>query len=876
MLPQYWTEVIDESTGRTYYYHTLTQETTWDRPQENDGEGLSPKKKSGREKKREKEKDKKSSNGGDHAANFLDQDDLLELQKFVEKKKKKTPEERKRELEERKRELEARKRELEERKRQMNAVIDNGPVAPDENDDNGEDDGHEEEEKSAREKKRDLEHQYSSSPKLATTGRKKKKKKKKPESRRNLRDRVKEKGLPRKESMDTTNQSADSSLWFDTTNRSADSSFGFDTTNASANLSIGFTSSHSGQSFGFNSSHSPIGFNSVPSSSKPDSFKKSKLTQSQSDGFDLISSPRRPGSFKRTNLVHTTSDSMRFSPRQPNEFDSDLALSPSKPQSFNAGPKNSPRKSDYFRGFNSMHSPRKPGQGRGLGLGSQHSFHGEQRPSMQRGPSFSGRGVQRSPSGRLGPAVGLERSYSLRGQGRGLSLGSQHSFHGEQRPSMQRGPSFSGRGVQRGPSGRLGPAIGLERSYSQQNARPDFRRAQTMNANRPPVARQFSQRQPQSMEVRQHSMPMERGLSQRPFRMQRGQSQAWVNGYPEQAGPPQKPRDEKKKDDDGEEEAAPKSLVLIWLVVAGELGFDLGTTIIAFRSLNEESECCGYPLSLGPIPMSITAPFVMLVVAELALLIRAILLTLFPNIMSVDHDDDDEDAVDENGKKRKKRSTFWKWVCCCLRWKVRMVMRFLGFLVLLNPFFGCFIAWMLLYQSDKKESFTVLGLEGASLFLHFVSVYLEGAITNCKDFICQALVPLVPFLTSIGLVLFYLKQGGVCYSVERELFAFNGCEICVDGYPPVDGVCYLKNGTNITFESFNVLSFDNLNDFDDLTRRTNQTSYCAIDYPDGPDVNFCFFNYDEEEEPSLAPSLEPSQFMQIIANATSNATEGGL
>ena len=107
-------------------------------------------------------------------------------------------------------------------------------------------------------------------------------------------------------------------------------------------------------------------------------------------------------------------------------------------------------------------------------------------------------------------------------------------------------------------------------------------------------------------------------------------------------------------------------------------------------------------------------------------------------------------------------------------------MAVLGFLVLLNPFFGCVIAWMLMYQSDKDEAFIVLGLEGASLMLHFISVWIEGSVKNCRTFLIQ-MIPLIPFLASIGLTAFYLKQGGICYSVEKELFSFQGCEVCEDG-----------------------------------------------------------------------------------------------
>lgn len=273
-------------------------------------------------------------------------------------------------------------------------------------------------------------------------------------------------------------------------------------------------------------------------------------------------------------------------------------------------------------------------------------------------------------------------------------------------------------------------------------------------------------------------------------------------------------------------ERPPKSLVLIWSVVAGELGFDLGTTVIAFKSMVEEDNCCGKPITLGPVPMTVTFPFFLLVAAELAILIRAIVLTLFPNLIN-----DDEDDEETGIRNKKDRSVFMTWFCCCLRWKFRMLMRILGFLVLMNPFFGCVIAWILLYQSDKADALTVLGFEGGSLALHYLSVYLEGAITNCTEFFLHGLLPLVPFTTAVGLVLFYLKQGGVCYIADEALFKFNGCEVCSNGYPPVDGLCFLKDGSNYTFVAANVFSLDNINTLDGLTSRTYQTSYCAHENP---------------------------------------------
>lgn len=288
------------------------------------------------------------------------------------------------------------------------------------------------------------------------------------------------------------------------------------------------------------------------------------------------------------------------------------------------------------------------------------------------------------------------------------------------------------------------------------------------------------------------------------------------------------------------EETPPKSLVLIWVLVCAELAFDLATTVIAFLSLVENDTCCGERIELGPIPMTVTIPFFMLVVTELALLFRAMMMTLWPSIFTGDVTDDDLAL-------RASRTSFMQCVCCCLRWKAKIVLQILNFLVVINPFFGCIIAWMLLYQSDKVESFVVLGLEGVSILLHFCTVYLEGSCKTWTQFFCHC-IPILPFFASVTLVLFYLKQGGVCYLVDKEVFMFTGCEICPDGLPPIDNMCQF-NGTNYTVSSNGIIDFDfeNVEALSDvkgtLTKRVEQGEYCGNQRDDGPDMSFCFFSY---------------------------------
>jgi hypothetical protein len=141
-------------------------------------------------------------------------------------------------------------------------------------------------------------------------------------------------------------------------------------------------------------------------------------------------------------------------------------------------------------------------------------------------------------------------------------------------------------------------------------------------------------------------------------------------------------------------------------------------------------------------------------------------------MLTGEDDTEENDLEDPQGNKKLKRSCFARNVCCILRLKVRFVMQIINFLVLLNPFFGCIIAWMLMYQSSKTEAFVVLGMEGASLILHFISVYLEGATKTWGQILWNA-IPVLPFFISIGLVFYYLKQGGVVSSSVVFLARFS-------------------------------------------------------------------------------------------------------
>jgi len=380
------------------------------------------------------------------------------------------------------------------------------------------------------------------------------------------------------------------------------------------------------------------------------------------------------------------------------------------------------------------------------------------------------------------------------------------------------------------------------------------------------------------------------------------------------------------------EVAPPKSLVLIWVLMAAELGFDLITTAIALVSTVGATRCCKQTVHMGPLPMTTSIPFFFLIVAEITFLVRAILLTLWPSVFETTrvaaHETDDEcveddqigfeiglaktrsesitdgdetnssdgdtdgendgndteqtsvstnkndSAAEEKDMKEneprirtgpdpkyirsendpeyvKTTKTQRKYGClkrACrwfLKWNARMVLVILNLLTLANPFFGCLIAYILLHQSDKRESFVVLGIESLSIFLHFVSVRMEGGLRTWWSKLLHS-VALLPFLVTVILVLVFLREGGMCYTVESKLFRFSGCEVCPDTLaPPINGMCGSSalEGIGGFREEFRTIgssfdSFGNLKNIASIAERgAEQGGYCS------DTVNFCFFEF---------------------------------
>jgi hypothetical protein len=248
--------------------------------------------------------------------------------------------------------------------------------------------------------------------------------------------------------------------------------------------------------------------------------------------------------------------------------------------------------------------------------------------------------------------------------------------------------------------------------------------------------------------------------------------------------------------------APPKSLVIIWIVVAAELAMDLVTTIISFIALVGDSNCCDEAISLGPVALSVTIPFFLLILAELSFLTRAVKLTLFPKKR------EEFEEIDTT-------PLYKKWFFGCFKWNAKVLFAVINWLVLVNPFFGAVVAFMLLYQSSKNECFAVLGLEAASLLLHFFSVYLEGEDQTCLTILFHC-VPVLPFFISVIVILVYLNLGGVCYLVDTSKFWYEGCLVCEDGSLPSENNACINNITEVP-------AFG---------------TYCA------EEGSFCFFGYD--------------------------------
>ena len=292
----------------------------------------------------------------------------------------------------------------------------------------------------------------------------------------------------------------------------------------------------------------------------------------------------------------------------------------------------------------------------------------------------------------------------------------------------------------------------------------------------------------------------------------------------------------KKGGDEKRKAQLHKTMVIIWMLMAAELGFDMATTFIAFASFLVAEDCCGYEIELGTLPKATTIPFLILVLIEMAFLGWAIILTLWPSLeYNFDNENNGHNA--EEGPPSILTRCLSSKFGGFLKWNARKALKAVHLCTVINPFLSCLVAWVLIYEGDRTEALVVLGLEAGAIVMHCLSVYLEGGYTSCFWLVFHSL-PFIPFIVTVSLSLVYLKQGGVCYLVDKGAFLFHGCEVCDDGTPPIDGMC-----GNETISGGNLLdSILGVDEFSELTARNMQATYCSR--PDDPiDNNFCWYSY---------------------------------
>lgn len=222
----------------------------------------------------------------------------------------------------------------------------------------------------------------------------------------------------------------------------------------------------------------------------------------------------------------------------------------------------------------------------------------------------------------------------------------------------------------------------------------------------------------------------------------------------------------------------PKSLVIVWAVIGIELLLDLIANAISLVSFFRDPViCCGQVLKHDIFHLATTIPFILLVVAEIGFLFRAIFLTLWPkSTYTIDGEviiTDQEVARKGIGK-----------MLCCLNWSPKAIFWTVNLLTIVNPFFGFFMTWILMYQSDKNEALAVMGIEAVGILLHFIAVHLERSAPTIKLKLLH-MFAIIAWLATIVMTLLYLQQGGVCYNSNVSNFWFDGCEVCEDKSAPI-------------------------------------------------------------------------------------------
>ena len=255
------------------------------------------------------------------------------------------------------------------------------------------------------------------------------------------------------------------------------------------------------------------------------------------------------------------------------------------------------------------------------------------------------------------------------------------------------------------------------------------------------------------------------------------------------------------------------NLVIVWVMIGAELGLDLITGVIAFFSTAGATTCCDHDVYLGPLAMTASIPLFFMIATELTFLIQAILTSVW--------------------QKRRKSTKLKDDLCCCLsKWNSRTLLGYLNCMTIINPFFGCLIAYSLMYQSDKTHSFAVLFIEFLSIVVHIVAVKMVGGLQTCGSKALHSIV-LLPFLITVIFVSLFLLKGGMCYIVETRSFGFSGCDICPSTLKPPDsdGHCV----SHISPDGIEGVFGEGIGSI--LEGEMEQGDYCSVG------VNFCFFEF---------------------------------
>lgn len=230
----------------------------------------------------------------------------------------------------------------------------------------------------------------------------------------------------------------------------------------------------------------------------------------------------------------------------------------------------------------------------------------------------------------------------------------------------------------------------------------------------------------------------------------------------------------------GELRRPPATLMLIWTLVSAKLILDVVTTIIGFLTATENFDCCGVSIDFkGGLVLGFTIPFFLLLLLELGVLAVSIKQGLFGDVQEKSHDSEGT---------------------CAFLGETKM-QQFINGLLLLNPFLGFFMAWMLIYQANRQNCLTVLGLESASLVLHYISIYLEGHARTRLALIVYSL-PVIPFVVTVIAIVVYMKRGGVCYLVDEDIFWYEGCQVCPDGTLPDKDTGLCADGSHSNYGDY--------------------------------------------------------------------------